>query len=216
MKTKVFAGLMMMFAMSSILAQDNQMDSVLILQKQLMNLNQKIYGEVKYEDPLVGKYFGLEFNPAYFLLGGAGKNLVLSGTFSMFNVDRKAEVAIPLFYQKSNKNESRIFTADLVYRRFLGEHQNGFYLSGGARFANLKGEQENDGFFGYERTNTKTNKVGAMFGIGYRVFTKSGFYWGAGLSAGRYFTGKNKMYNVGIDGTKYILDVELLKFGVTF
>jgi hypothetical protein len=203
---------------------EEKVDSVLIYQKQLMDYQQRIYSEVKYVDPLEHKRFGIEFNPAYLILASANKDIVISGTFSLFGIHRKAEVAFPIYYSNAkpfsffeNHKRTELFTLDAVYRRFLGAHQNGFYFSIGARYAHIKGDtDEGDDDILSEGNSVvkKTNKVGAMAGIGYRYFTKSGFYWGTSLSAGRYFSGN--MHMAGFDGDKTILDIELLKFGFTF
>ncbi|MBL7995205.1 hypothetical protein JNM05_07515 [bacterium] len=196
---------------------ENKVDSVLIYQKQLMDYQQRMYAEVKYEDPLENKKAGIEFNPVATLLATAEKkSFALSGTYSRFDLDRKAEVAFPFFYMRSDEN--RLFTLDAHYRKFLGKHQNGFYLSGAMRFAHVEGmkwDYDYDNYYGYDR-KVKTNKIGMMFGIGYRYFSKSGFYWGTSLSVGRYFTGNNHIASGFLDGTKYIFDIEILKFGVSF
>jgi hypothetical protein len=59
--------------------------------------------------------------------------------------------------------------------------------------------------------------VGAYFGIGYRYFTKSGFYWGTSLIYGRYFSaGDRDIQEVILDDSKTIFDFEFLKFGFAF
>ncbi len=204
---------------------ENKVDSLLVYQKQLMDYQQRMYTEVKYEDPLEGKRAGIEFNPVYTLVASTSKKaFALSGSYSRFDLDRKAEVAFPFFYGKLDDN--RLFTLDMHYRKFLGKHQNGFYLSGGLRFAHVEGTEEDYDYYYnstygyydyyYNERKVKTNKIGIMFGIGYRYFTKSGFYWGTSLSAGRYLTGNNNIESGFLDGTKLIIDFEILKFGVTF
>jgi hypothetical protein len=229
MKTMMISLIAIALGFSRVNAQENaglenKVDSVLIYQKLLMDYQQRIYGEVKYVDPLANKKAGIEFNPAYLLLGSANKDVVISGTYSRFDVDRKGELAFPFYYSNAkpfalfeDNKRTKLFTLDAVYRRFLGAHQNGFYFSVGTRYAHIKGETEDDNydFFGnYEPVMKTTNKFGVLAGIGYRYFAKSGFYWGVSLSAGRYLTGN--MHMAGFDGDKVILDIELLKFGFTF
>jgi hypothetical protein len=61
------------------------------------------------------------------------------------------------------------------------------------------------------------SKIGAHFGIGYRYFTASGFYWGTNLIFGRYFSNNSQdVKEVVLDDSKLILDFELLKFGIAF
>ena len=224
---KLMILIVVMLGVSRVTAQENssvenKVDSVLIYQKQLMDYQQRIYGEVKYVDPLANKRAGIEFNPAYLLLASANKDVVVSGTYARFDVDRKAELAFPFYYSNArpfalfeDRTRSKVFTLDAVYRRFLGAHQNGFYLSAGMRYAHIHGEtDEYDYFYDYTTATKTTNKIGVMTGIGYRYFSKGGFYWGVSLSAGRYLTGN--MHMAGSDGQKIILDIELLKFGFTF
>jgi hypothetical protein len=224
MKKLMISAIMMSLFFHTIAAQENsgietKVDSVLIYQKLMMDYQQRMYAEVKYDDPLANKKAGIEFNPVYTLIASAEKNnFALSGTYSRFDMDRKAELAFPFFYGKTEDN--KLFTLDAQYRKFIGKHQNGFYLSGGMRFAHVEGvdyDYDYNGYYydEYER-KVKTNKVGMMFGIGYRYFTKSGFYWGTSLSAGRYFNGKNNIESGFLDGTKYIFDIEILKFGIAF
>lgn len=226
MKKLLFTTLAVLLGLNQTAAQENasmenKVDSVLIYQKLLMDYQQRMYSEVKYDDPLENKKAGIELNPVYTLVTSAlGKNtFALSGTYSRFDLDRKAEVAFPFFYMKAK--DDRLFTLDAHYRKFLGKHQNGFYLSGAMRFAHVEGTDWDyyyDSNYNYYETERKikTNKVGMMFGIGYRYFTKSGFYWGTSLSAGRYFTGNNHINSGFLDGSKIIFDIELLKFGIAF
>lgn len=225
MKTMLISLMALALGLSRVYAQENadlgnKVDSVLIYQKLLMDYQQRMYAEVRYDDPLENKKAGIEINPVYTLVASAEKHtFALSGTYSRFDIDRKAEVAFPFFYGKTDDN--KLFTLDAHYRKFLGKHQNGFYLSGAMRFAHVEGVDRDyyydNNYNWYEVKNkVKTNKIGMMFGIGYRYFTKSGFYWGTSLSIGRYFTGNNRINSGFLDGTKYIVDFEILKFGVTF
>ncbi|KAB2877920.1 hypothetical protein F9K33_15115 [bacterium] len=219
----------LLFGINQVMAQENssmenKVDSVLIYQKQLMDYQQRIYGEVKYVDPLLNKRSGIEFNPAYLMLASANESVVISGTYSRFDVNRKAELAFPFYYSNAkpfglfeDHTRTKLFTLDAVYRQFLGAHQNGFYFSVGTRYAHIKGENEedyDDFFSSYDPVIKTTDKFGVLAGIGYRYFAQSGFYWGVSISAGRYLTGN--MHMAGSDGGKVILDIELLKFGVSF
>jgi hypothetical protein len=56
-----------------------------------------------------------------------------------------------------------------------------------------------------------------MFGIGYRYFSTSGFYWGTSIVYGAYFSADERtIQGVTLDDTKTILDLEILKFGFAF
>ena len=216
-----------------VVAQDStanaKLDTVIQYQKQMSEQQSKIYNEVvRYKEPLEGKKYGIELNPAYLLASSARSYLVVSGGFSLFDVDRQAEIAFPLFYQSGTSSKDgdplTLWNQDIVYRRFLGQHQDGFYICGGIRYTYIRGSEEN-GFSLFGTTiyslgpsaEITTSKIGAMFGIGYRYFSSSTFYWGTGLVYGAYFSDDERdIKGVYPDDTKTILDFEILKFGVAF
>ncbi len=209
-----------------------KIDTVLIYQRAMMEMQNKIYQEVHYVSPLVNKSAGIELNIARLLYSSSQDYFTLSGTFSLFAVSRSGEIAFPFFYQtgKSTKTESftgnkydvplTLLNLDATYRLFLGKYQDGFYFSVGTRYTYIKGLEGKDLLIfnvnqgGIEST---TNKVGAYFGIGYRYFTQSGFYWGVSVIYGRYFGGERDYQEVlwGDDG-KTIVDIEFFKFGYAF
>lgn len=210
-------------------AQDStgnaKLDTVIQYQKQISREQAAIYNEVvRYKEPLADKKFGVELNPAYLLASAANSYFVLSGSLSFFDVDRHAEIACPVFYQSGtskNEHDLTLWNQDIQYRRFLGQHQDGFYISGGLRFTHIRGESTDFYFWGIGSGTTSdmitTNKLGAMFGIGYRYFSSSGFYWGTSLIYGAYFSADERtVYGVTLDDTKTILDFEILKFGYAF
>lgn len=219
MRTSIFViGILIFGLAGNSFAQTKSadIDSVLHNQNKLLSNQQTIYQEVRYEDPLLNKAYGAEFNPAVFLLGSVQSQTILSGGFSFFKAHPMAEVAFPVYYHSYSIDglKSSLFTIDSRYRYFLGKHRDGFYLSGGLRFAHLSNEvdEDNSGIVHYT-----TNKFGVLFGIGYRIYSASGFYWGASLSVGRYFSDDTAHFeNLGLDATEYLLDIELLKFGYAF
>ena len=115
-----------------------------------------------------------------------------------------------------------LLTLDAHYRYFLGDTTNGFYINGFGRLARLRAKTGDDLSWldGYATHPTATeNKFGVGVGIGYRIFSKNGLYWGTSLSAGRYIVGKNDkfiMANFGNDDSQTIIDIEMLKFGYAF
>jgi hypothetical protein len=196
----------------------------------MLSQQDKIYDEVaRYKEPLENKKYGIEFNPAYLLVSSSHSYMVLSGGFSFFNADRHAEIACPIFYQNgmsenSGNHELTIWNQDVVYRKFLGQHQDGFYIEGGFRYTHIRGEEGgNITLFGISLFPSSsapiitTDKVGAMFGIGYRYFSSSGIYWGISFVWGAYFSSDERTIQGVIgDDTKTILDIEILKFGIAF
>jgi hypothetical protein len=206
-------------------AQNNTKDSLSMSAKidTIYNIQKKIYKESKNE-PLAGKKFGVELNLFRILL--IDKAVTLSGTFSIFNVNKQVEIAFPVYFDRpENKYDLRTFTIDCHYRYFLGNTLNGFYLSGFVRYANLNGYEGNNGLdiFGNQNLIGKSiseNKIGIGFGLGVRKFSYKGLYWGVSVSFGRYFIGENNRFRGGFltldDDEKFIFDIECLKFGWAF
>lgn len=190
-----------------------KIDSIYTLQKQM-------YVESKSE-PLSNKKYGFEINVLRLLL--IDKAATVSGSFSLFNVDRHAEISFPFYFQKpENKDDLSEFTLDGHYRYFLGSAQNGFYISGFARFAFLHGRLGDNYLFGSEESKGIGNegKFGVGVGLGYRIFSSRGLYWGVSISAGRYLIGENNKFSGSFlsidDDSEFIFDMELLKFGWAF
>jgi hypothetical protein len=201
--------------------QAAKLDTLVEGQKKIISQLDKIHHEVAYLDPLADKKAGVELNPAYLLVGSTDDQLVLSGGFSLFKVDRHAEIAFPIFFRNDRQEDLTALTIDGHYRRFLSAHQNGFYLSGSVRYKYARGREDTDQipFFDIDEKGPEItlHKFGAGFGIGYRRFSDSNLYWGTSLTVGRYFTGTNKLIAGDhiLDWEGYV-DVELLKFGIAF
>lgn len=196
-------------------AQDNaKLDSILTLQKQM---NAQISNS-----PLANKKFGVELNLFRFLT--LDDAFTMSGTVSFFNWDRNAEIAFPMYLQIANDLDYEVnsFTLDGHYRYFLGKSQNGFYLSGFARTAFLRGNTSSEWYDDGTQSRDIKNaiKFGIGFGLGYRYFSYKGLYWGTSFSVGRYFIGKNDQFYGSFldydDDAEMIVDFEFLKFGWSF
>lgn len=205
------------------LAQNKANDSISMSAKidSIYELQKKMYKEQKNE-PLADKKFGMEVNLFRILL--IDKAVSLSGTVSFFNVNRKAELAFPIYYAKpEDTKDLRVFTLDCHFRYFLGNTQNGFYLSAIARYAYLKGYLGDNYLFqsgNSVNVPSSENKVGIGFGLGYRIFSYKGLYWGVSVGFGKYLIGENnKFYGNFLsldDDETYFFDLELLKFGWAF
>ena len=191
-------------------------DTLLYNQKKMLGNQKKILDEVTYTDPLEGKRYGIEFNPARFLVSSTDDDgLVITGGLSLFSVSKSAEIAFPIYYAVGGY-DSKVFHLDSHYRNFLGKHRNGFYISTGIRFTILEGREGNYTWELSDKTSS-TSRMGLTFGIGYRIFGKNGWYWGTSLFAGRYFKEvKYSLMNVGSAGNEVIIDMELLKIGRLF
>lgn len=236
MKRTICPIICLMFVTVGSEAQDStvvsKLDTVLQNQQKMMEMQERIYKEVAYDEPLADKCAGIELNVARLLVSSGEDYFTLSGTVSFFSVSRSAELAFPVFYQNGSKRETETFgsstydvpltllNVDATYRQFLGKHQDGFYFSVGTRYTYIHGIQGTDYFLftvNAEGPETTTRKLGAYFGLGYRYFTKSGFYWGASIVYGRYFSKNNvDIREVTFDDSKNIIDIEFLKFGFAF
>ena len=210
----LFAPILLSAQSQTTLSANDKIDSIYSLQK-------KMYTESK-TGPLSNKKYGVELNLFRLLI--MDQATTVSGTFSLFDVNRQAEIAFPIYYQHAiDQNDLTEFTVDCHYRYFLGKQQNGFYLSAFTRFAYLRGTLGNN-FFGYTSTDNfqkdSEAKMGIGFGIGVRKFSYRGLYWGSSLSFGRYLIGHNERFMGSFltldDDAPYILDIELLKFGWAF
>lgn len=196
---------------------------------------------INIEQPLGDRTQGFEFN-FFRLLTLSAEEKTLSGTYSFFNTENNTEIALPFMLNSaeysgyygydvvdSNKNLTS-FTIDAHYRKYLGHRLDGFYLSAFARATylnGLKGDDEVSHYYSesYSYTPLKTGsevKLGIGFGIGYRIISDSGYYWGTSLSVGRYLVGDSDVFydahgiSANLDDEEFIIDIELLKFGFAF
>ncbi|MCD6023623.1 MAG: hypothetical protein K0Q91_539 [Fibrobacteria bacterium] len=172
------------------------------------------------ESPLGNRAWGIEINPLSVLFASEGAGL--AGTVSNFSWSRSAEVAFPVYYSMGNSDDrTSVFQVDAQYRRFLGEAQRGFYLSGFTRFQHARYESYDYSVFYEEDSEMRTiNRLGIGFGLGGRIFSRPGFYWGWNLSFGRFLLG-DKIGEDEMPSGPYLLgdliiDAELLKIGFAF
>ena len=173
-------------------------------------------------DPLVNRKYGLEFSPIRLLVGFAdpgafGARTQISGVFSSFAIDRHAEIAFPFLVALGSKENIplRVLNLDVTYRRFLGQQQRGFYVSGGIRYGYASGVELVD----REPTGRQIvhSKAGAYAGFGYRYVTQSGFYWGTNIVLGGYLGDfSRRAGEADLDDGPFLIDSELLKIGYAF
>lgn len=213
-----------------------KLDSLIMMQKQLTAMQRDIYEATVYVDPLKNKKFGIEINPTSLFAGN------FTGGLQLFSIDRKAEISIPVSYYKpivlfswGNVGERQDYdlSIDLQYRRFIGEHQNGFWFGGGLRLTlaneyvySSNSYYDNNGYYQFSDNSRyeKNNYFGLMAGIGYRYYTQSGFYWGVSLSGGKYLNVESVENNYNSFGdnssqpirSEYFFDMEFLKVGFAF
>jgi len=200
---------------------DQKLDTLITLQKTHVE-------DQKY-NPLKNKNYGLELSTIGLLTLGQ-ENGFMSGGFSLFRVDRSAEIIFPVTYSwmKDWDNKSAL-TVDMQYRKFLGffdNIQNGLYLSALLSYAHTQGTRHDDQYnyqtHSYDYTYKKYNNdlLGFGFGLGYRRFSYSGWYWGTGLIVGRYINADEDFYEESMTSGRligeYFFDFEILKFGWSF
>ena len=198
----------------SIVSANISNDSLAVLIK---NSSNQILEEVEYIDPLEGKKYGFELNPLYTIFYNQD-GFSLSGTFSLFNVDKKAEIAFPFSYRSRSYSvfaDSPTANLDIQYRYFLGKHREGFYIMPGLRLSYYKsGIYLENIFVDNPPFRDSYYKQGISFGFGYRIFSREGWYWGFSLYIGKHYFGSVK------DSDRFFSDsfmnLELLKFGITF
>ncbi|PID28338.1 MAG: hypothetical protein CSB55_05050 [Candidatus Cloacimonadota bacterium] len=209
---------------------DKKLDKILENQKELKETAYSLRQEYK-NKPLEGKKYGIEINP--FLLIAFNQLKTLSGSFSIFKPEKNTEISFPFMYSDNkfitystdfdnNKSTLKIITASSHWRKFLGNTCNGFYISASARLENINYDIYRYSY-GYriKLKNIKGNRtlLGIGFGIGYRVFSYKGFYWGTGLTLGKYLAGNFKIKDKGDEVLKnheIYFNFELLKFGWAF
>ena len=189
--------IIILFLISFIFPQDITNDSLAVFIKERTDL---ILEEV-YIDPLADKKFGVELSPLYSMYVDDG----LSGSFSNFSLSNSAEITFPFSYRKyRRKNDEGVMEAryltylDAQYRFFLGKHRIGRWIGSGLRFC---ADEDNAGSY---------NKGGISFGIGTRIFSEKGWYWGSSLYIGKYYFGEKDR------GDSSFFQAELLKFGFAF
>ena len=189
-----------------------KMDTLLINQGQMLKNQEKLLDEVIYIDPLEGKKFGIEVNPVGLLLSTINSDgLTLRAGVSFFPSSSHGEIAFPIYYrQQTSENifsetlnsTETVFQIDGQYRGFIGKHRKGFYFSSGLRYRYKDTSYSSTTL---SDSNSTTNDIGLTFGIGFRLYGLTGWYWGTSLYGGRYLTEEDA-----------ILEIELLKFGRLF
>ena len=212
------------------LYSNEKINSINITQKGNSKELNRNYEIVK-NNPLADKKWGIEINLIRLLFIHTGQDefaYTFSGGVSLFNINRQVELAFPIFYSHGKRKveneyvESlRQFTLDCHYRKFLGKTQNGFYVSGFTRYANIRGTKEDDWYNYEEPKHSIENKIGIGFGIGYRIFSEIGIYWGISISIGKYIIGENDIFDndelfLFDNDIDMIYNLELLKFGWAF
>jgi hypothetical protein len=209
-----------------IITEEGKVDSIYKTQKEMQKQQNLIYETLK-NNPLQNKKYGIEINLFRLLMWDADMwniNHTFSSTFSLFSYKRDVEIAFPFFYNNSDNSPIRQITLDCQYRKFLGNTQTGFFITGFIRYANLHGEYGDwwdiQGWNDEDNGIGTENKVGIGFGFGYRKFSYKGFYWGTSLNLGRYLIGESDLFKSSPlwydNDSEFIFNFEFFKFGYAF
>ena len=105
----------MIFSSLVYMQEDTRIDTLLANQKEMLKNQELILSEVAYIDPLGGKKYGIEFNPASFLLSTiSDEGFILTGSFSLFSISKSAEIAFPMYFKKGDEDLA-VFHIDSHY-----------------------------------------------------------------------------------------------------
>lgn len=198
-----------------------KIDTLLQNQKKILKNQTMILQNVRQPYVLEGKKMGVAFNPALALFGVAIQQAIVSGSVSLF--PRKGtELIFPVYFSHSLKkdDERDVLTVDAQYRFFFNAQRPGFFSCAGLRLAYLRGKKNMpyDPYASPETAETTSvTKFGAYFGIGYRYFGSSGFYWGTELILGSYFSDDSDRFDDSfLDASRFLFDVTFLRIGYAF
>ncbi len=177
--------------------------------------------------------FSVDVNPLWLIttLAEDDEPYIRTGV-SYFLEDSHYEVALPFAFAdyaedsiNNNQVTVSIFSADLIVRRYWHKQpkgEGGFYLGPFVRATYLLSYISHYNSTSWELANNNDLKFGAGIDFGVKKITEGGFFWGASISIGQYFSGEHGKYNLpeGSNTFKYnqqeIIDIDLLKFGFVF
>ena len=152
------------------------------------------------------KTMGVATNPvaALFEYGSAEVNF--------WQLDRYAEINIPMeiardpfFFDEEDGVDFNYVATGINYRRFFNKRQQGLFGQAGWRFQRLSASGEG------EKVTGTANSI--LFGIGYRIISENGFFWGTSFSVGRQWGELESLSGESVAGSGLTFDIDLLKFG---
>ncbi|MCD6204787.1 MAG: hypothetical protein J7L22_03900 [Candidatus Marinimicrobia bacterium] len=170
-------------------------------------------------------HYGVEFNPGLLLYAIDDEATVISAGFSLFPKNRKTELTVPIIFENTKDDQwfggiysGTSLNIGLHYRRFLTGKVGGAYTSIGIKYnyAYLRSEDDCETDF------TKiVSRLGAGFGIGYRVFSDERIYWGIGIFLGSYLLGRDISDTINVSSMftrdeMSIITIQILKVGFAF
>ncbi len=152
-----------------------------------------------------GKKMGVAVNPVLALFEWG------SGEVNFWNIDKNAEINIPIqfthnpFFVDDDNTDVTYFSTGVNYRRFFSEKQKGFFLQAGWKFDYGTASD------GFESASGSAHSL--LFGMGFRVISKNGVFWGAGINIGRMWGSLKEANGEIARGSGPTLDIDLFKFG---
>jgi len=172
--------------------------------------------------------FGISINPVRIGISDSEYE-TYSGTFSYFNHENNTEIAIPWIYERdtylwdditSYKTPDTLLNIDLQYKQYIDKERSaeGMFYGAFARYSYLHGDS-NRKFIIAEQHKFG---LGVLAGFQITTFSIAGIdlYWGSTLSVGFYLNKDANIFDSDVslywEDHRYILDLELLKIGITF
>lgn len=174
----------------------------------ILGLSQSAFSQESSESVGNGKNIGIAMNPVLLLFKWG------SAEVNFWNVSRNAEINVPIQFARNpfSIGEEDDDNLDIIlssigayYRYFFSDNQRGFFAQAGWLYSHISLEE------GSEKATGSQNSI--LFGFGYRLISKKGFFWGCALAVGKSWgTVKDP------DGEEFqepglALDLDLLKFG---
>tara|TARA_B110000263_G_C15267628_1_gene491912 strand:+ start:270 stop:872 length:603 start_codon:yes stop_codon:yes gene_type:complete len=196
---------LILFSLAIVFTQETiSTDSLAAL---INNSKYVILDEVIYEDPLANKTMGIMFNPIATILYDEG--LRINGGFSYFPKNKRTELYLGYQYINESDNQDYQLDIDILNRLYFArKYRKGFHLLYGTRFTSYK---NSNNYWDDENSEPRVNsKLGVSFGVGYRIFSKNGLYWGTSLYVGRHLLVEDE------DDDHPYLWMELFKIGYLF
>lgn len=205
---------------------DEKLDKILDNQESIKKDVEIIKKKTTEVSPISSKTFGIELNPFWLLYAGDNEfeGTHLTGGVQLFSIDRNAEISIPFIIHDAKSFSE--YSLDLNYKRFLAKTQHGFFINAFTRISKIEanvltGSFSLDEGSSIESSQFNDTRLGLGFGLGYRVYSEFGLYWGFGIGLGKFFIyeePEDEMFDLGIfnSTSNFIFDIELMKFGFAF
>lgn len=173
----------------------------------ILVLSQVAFSQQSSESVGNGKNMGMAINPVLLLFNWG------SAEVNFWNFSRSAEINVPIQFasnpfsiEKDDDNlDVRLFSIGAYYRYFFSEQQRGFFAQAGWIYSHASVEEAGE--------ETSGNQNSILFGFGYRLISKKGFFWGCALAVGKTWGTIKDPDGDEVKGSGFAFDIDLLKFG---